>query len=72
MDIPEAIPFALSEVLEKFNLSEGVAGKYKEKYYLSAETGNGKTLLVYDTAKRLWHKEDDTQMLLTASGDGKL
>lgn len=66
------VPFALSEVLEKFNLSEGVAGKYKEKYYLSAETGNGKTLLVYDTAKRLWHKEDDTQMLLTASGDGKL
>ena len=41
-------------------------------YYLSAETGKGKQLLVYDTAKRLWHKEDDTQMLLTAPGGGQL
>lgn len=56
----------------KLTLSDGIAGKYQGKYYLSAETGKGKQLLVYDTAKRLWHKEDDTQMLLAAPGGGQL
>ena len=66
------VPFALSDVLEKLALSDGIAGKYQGKYYLSAETGKGKRLLVYDTEKRLWHKEDDTRMLLTAPGGGQL
>jgi len=41
----------------------GVAGRHGDKYYLSAQNESGGwELLVFDTVKGMWHKEDDTQM----------
>ncbi len=45
-----------------------VAGKHKNKYYVSLENINGgNEMFCFDTQKRLWHKEDDTKMLSAAT-----
>lgn len=45
-----------------------VAGKHRHKYYVSVENINGGyELFAFDTQKGLWHKEDDTKMLSTAT-----
>ena len=41
----------------------GVAGRHRNKYFLSAENELGEyELFVLDTDTGLWHKEDDTEM----------
>lgn len=43
--------------------TNAVAGKHRNKYYVSLKNKNGeKELFVFDTQKGLWHKEDDTAM----------
>lgn len=45
-----------------------VAGKHKNKYYVSLQNiKGGNELFVFDTQRGLWHKEDDTAMLSTAT-----
>lgn len=45
-----------------------VAGRYKNKYYISAENNDGEyVLFVYDTLTGLWHKEDDARMIDTCT-----
>lgn len=42
----------------------GVGGRHRNKYYLSAQNEDGEyELFVYDTEAGMWHKEDDTQFL---------
>lgn len=62
--MPGGQPVLVSE--EAFGLvhyQNGVAGRHGDKYYLSAQNESGGwELLVLDTVKGMWHKEDDTQM----------
>lgn len=51
---------------EKYN--NGVAGRHRDKYYISAQNKSGSyELFVFDTATGLWHKEDNTQMVDTVT-----
>ena len=54
--LPTEISGALGDVAYK----NAVAGSHGNKYYISMEDMSGKYhLFVYDTAKGMWHKEDD-------------
>ena len=46
----------------------GVAGRHRNKYYISAENESGTyELFVFDTDTGMWHKEDNTQMVDTVT-----
>lgn len=54
-----AMPVRIDEPLG-VDLVRGVAGGDGVKYYISAtDSKNNVSLYVYDTEKRMWHKEDD-------------
>ena len=43
--------------------SDAVAGSISGKYYISMKDSSGKWhLFVYDTLRRMWHREDNTQV----------
>jgi hypothetical protein len=56
--LPQEVSYAFGE--EKY--SDAVAGAAGNKYYISMKSAstNEYVLMVYDTARKLWHKEDDT------------
>lgn len=55
-----ALPTPVSQAWGKKRFHDGVAGSYGSKYYLSALDEEEKpSLLVYDTVRNLWHREDD-------------
>ena len=48
--------------------TDAVAGKHRHKYFVSLKNRSGvNELFVFDTQKGLWHKEDDTAILSTAT-----
>ena len=54
--LPTEASYALGEVA----YSEAVGGAHGNKYYVSMKDATGTwNLFVYDTAKGMWHKEDD-------------
>ena len=63
----------VSAALGDGELTDAVAGAWQGRYYLSArdQAGAGH-LLVYDTRRRLWHRQDDLQALAFAGGTGEL
>lgn len=63
--LPEDISAAFGDAI----YSGAVAGAHGNKYYISMmEDSTGKyVLMVYDTARRLWHKEDGTKALAWCS-----
>jgi hypothetical protein len=62
-----SLPVAISDRLGTINYYSAVAGAYNDKYYISMrDTGNTWHLFVYDSSKRLWHREDNTQALCFA------
>lgn len=55
-----SLPTDISYCLGSEVYVEAVGGAVRNKYYLSMKDIQGQWhLLVYDTAKKLWHKEDD-------------
>lgn len=54
-----SLPAKVSRDLGDLQLQGAVAGAWEDKYYLCAGGETGQHLLVYDTARRLWHREDD-------------
>lgn len=52
-----SLPVSVSENL-KYNFRFGAAGSIGKKYYLSAYS-DGWHMMVYDTSKGLWHREDN-------------
>lgn len=58
-----SLPSEISKALGDIVYEGAVAGAVGNKYYISMrETGTERySLFVYDTAKGLWHREDDTQ-----------
>lgn len=69
-----SLPTLISE--ESFwghTYKNAVGGRHENKYYISAERDDGEQeLLVYDTDKGLWHKEDDTKMIDCTTYNGVL
>ena len=54
-----SLPTEISYVLGNEAYSNAVGGAHGNKYYISMEDSQGsRHLFVYDTAKRMWHKED--------------
>jgi hypothetical protein len=49
----------ISEELGDKNFSDAIAGADDKKYYLSMKQDEDTVMYVYDSAKSLWHKEDD-------------
>lgn len=49
-----------------------IAGTEKRKYYASIKTPDGYELMVFDTDKGVWHKEDDTRFRSCATIGDKL
>jgi hypothetical protein len=57
-----SLPTEVSYALGNEAYSEAVGGAHGNKYYVSMKDIMGKwNLFVYDTAKNMWHKEDDLQ-----------
>ena len=52
-----SLPTEISGVFGEESYRNGVAGAYKNKYYISMEGSGNQVLFVYDTAKGIWHKE---------------
>ena len=57
-----SLPAEVSSALGDMAYEDAVAGVLGNKYYISMRDTNGKyNLFVYDTARGLWHREDETQ-----------
>ena len=55
-----SLPTEISYVMGEVRYSDAVAGSHGNKYYISmADTAGVYHLFVYDTAKGMWHKEDN-------------
>ena len=65
-------PYCISEGLN-VDFRDVVAGTEKRKYYASIhKKAGGYELMVFDTEKGVWHKEDDTRFRSCATIDNKL
>ena len=55
-----SLPVEISTPLGDIRYSDAVAGAHGNKYYITMKSADGNpNLFVYDTAKGMWHKEDD-------------
>ena len=54
-------PVLLSECFGESVYMDAVAGSNGKKYYISVTGSEGNVLFVYDTNRKVWHKEDDTR-----------
>lgn len=61
---PGAQPVVISEgAFGEQKYKNGVAGRHRDKYYLSAENEDGgRELFVFDSRKGVWHKEDELKV----------
>ena len=61
-------PYAISEKLGAERYYDAVGGAYRSKYYINMRDADmNYATFVYDTAKGLWFKEDETRVPLMAS-----
>lgn len=68
-----SLPTEVSAALGQERYGRAVAGAHGNKYYVSMEGSDGGwALFVYDTAKGMWHKEDELQVSGFASYKGEL
>ncbi len=68
-----ALPQAVGAALGPGPYLDAVAGAADDRYYVSMrEAGGGWALYVCDTARGLWHREDDTRVLAFVLADGVL
>ena len=55
-----AVPQSVSDNLGEVRYTGGIAGTINDRYYLSLADEEGRRhLFVYDTKRKLWHREDD-------------
>ena len=58
-----SLPVEMSTALGEIRYSDAVAGAHGNKYYITMKDASGiYHLFVYDTAKGMWHKEDNLQV----------
>ena len=67
-----SLPVEISSALGDVSYSDAVAGVLGNKYYISMRDAEDYHLFVYDTAKGMWHKEDNTQAVDFCNCDGNL
>ena len=68
-----SLPVNISEPLGHTAYTSGTAGAYDNKYYISMKDQSGAPhLFVYDTLRRLWHREDGTDAAVFCSCGGEL
>ena len=68
-----ALPVEVSYVLGNEVYSDAVGGAHGNKYYISMKDLHGKYhLFVYDTAKSMWHREDNLQVEAFCSCSGEM
>lgn len=68
-----ASPVSVSEVLGEVRYHSAVGGTIGDRYYISMKDGNEKShLFVYDTEKRIWVKEDHTEISAFCKYDNDL
>lgn len=68
-----SLPVEVSYSLGNASYYNAVAGQHQNKYYISMADVNGIwSLFVYDTAKGLWHREDNLQAAAFASHKGEM
>jgi hypothetical protein len=66
-------PVSVSEAFGDVRYRNAVGGSVGNKYYVSMEDMAGMHhLFSYDTEKRLWMREDNTEAMMFASADGDL
>ena len=71
--IDGSMPVCVSRALGDKRYTGGVAGGESGRYWLSAVDAAGETeLLVYDTQKRLWHRQDNTAAVAFARWNGEM
>lgn len=68
-----AMPYSVSEKLGTDRYHDAVGGAYRDKYYINMQDDLAQWhVYVLDTAKGLWHKEDEAYIPHMASADGEL
>ena len=68
-----SLPYEISSALGDVTYTDAVGGALGNKYYISMKDAKGKhSLFVYDSARVMWHKEDDTEALSFCNADGEL
>ena len=68
-----SLPVEISSALGDVAYGDAVAGSIGNKYYISMkDTGGNSHLFVYDAAKGMWHREDDTEAVQFCNCRGDL
>lgn len=68
-----SLPVEVSQALGDESYSGAAAGAFKNKYYISmADSGGDYQLFVYDTQKRMWHREDSTRALCFCTHENEM
>lgn len=68
-----AQPEAAGDAVKDMKFQTGVARQYDGRYYASLQDQDGAWgLYVYDLARQLWHREDDSHLLYMSYGEGEL
>ena len=68
-----SMPGCVSMPLGSVRYQDGAAAGWNGQYWLAAQDGDGKRhLLVYDTARGLWHRQDDADIMAFTVCDGAL
>ena len=68
-----SLPVEVSSALGDVSYSDAVGGQLGNKYYISMKDLSGVYhLFVYDTAKGMWHREDNTQAIEFCNCRGEL
>lgn len=63
-----SFPIEISDQFGEEKYYEAVGGGHGNKYYVSMKDSEGKAnLFVFDAAKKLWHREDETDVLCFCS-----
>lgn len=68
-----SFPIEISEQFGEEKYFEAVGGGHSNKYYVSMKDAEGNSnLFVFDTAKKLWHREDETDVVDFCSADNEM
>lgn len=68
-----SMPYSISEKLGSEQYYAAVGGSYRDKYYLSMRNASKEyATYVFDSAKGLWHKEDEQYIMGMATANGNL
>ena len=68
-----SLPVSVSEALGEVRYKDARAGAEGNLYYISMQDEQGAWhLMAYDTAKRMWHREDNTRAMMFTTCDGRL